>query len=66
MAVRYLAQELYRLTRRVEELEAALAAADESTPMTTRLRLETELLTARNERDRCRARLEAQKEKPRV
>jgi hypothetical protein len=66
MAVRHLAQELYRLTKRVEELEAALAAADDSTPMTARLRLETELLAARNERDRFRARLEAQKEKPRV
>jgi predicted regulator of Ras-like GTPase activity (Roadblock/LC7/MglB family) len=66
MAVRYLAQELYRLTKRVEELEAALAAADDSTPMAARLRLETDLLAARNERDRARARLEAKKEKPRL
>jgi hypothetical protein len=64
MAVRYLAQELYRLTKRVEELEAALAAADESTPMAARQRLETDLLAARSERDRSRARLEAKKEKP--
>jgi hypothetical protein len=64
MAVRYLAQELYRLTKRVEELEAALAAADASTPMAARQRLETDLLAARSERDRSRARLEAKKEKP--
>jgi hypothetical protein len=66
MAVRYLAQELYRLTKRVEELEAALAAADESAPLAARHRLETDLLAARAERDRFRARLEAKKEKPQL
>ena len=64
MAVRYLAQELYRLTRRVEELEAALAAMEEGTPLAARTRLETELLQARKERDHFRAVLEAKKEKP--
>jgi hypothetical protein len=64
MAVRYLAQELYRLTHRVEELEAALAAMDEGTPLATRTRLETELLKARKERDHFRAMLEAKKERP--
>ena len=64
MAVRYLAQELYRLTHRVEELEAALAAMGEGTPLAARARLETELLKARKERDHFRAMLEAKKEKP--
>jgi len=64
MAVRYLAQELYRLTQQVEELEAQLAAMDVGTPLTARTRLETELLAARKERDRFRAMLEAKKEKP--
>jgi hypothetical protein len=64
MAVRYLAQELYRLTQRVEELEAALAAMEEGTPLAGRARLETELLQARKERDHFRAVLEAKKEKP--
>ena len=64
MAVRYLAQELYRLTKRVEELEAGLAAMGQGTPAAARTRLETELLRARKERDRFRAMLEAKKEKP--
>jgi hypothetical protein len=64
MAVRYLAQELYRLTRRVEELEAKLAAMDAGAPMSERTRLEMELLQTRKERDRFRAMLEAKKEKP--
>jgi hypothetical protein len=62
MTVRYLAQELYRLTQRVEELEAALAAMEEGTPLAARARLETELLQARKERDHFRAVLEAKKE----
>ncbi len=64
MAVRYLAHELYRLTQKVEELEADLAAMDAGTPMSERHRLEMELLTTRKERDRFRAMLEAKKEKP--
>ena len=64
MAVRYLAQELYRLTQQVEELAAQLAAMDRETPMAARTRLETELLQARKERDHFRAVLEAKKEKP--
>jgi hypothetical protein len=64
MAVRYLAQELYRLTKRVEELERSLAGLEAGTPMSERNRLETELQAARKERDRFRAMLEAKKEKP--
>lgn len=66
MAVRYLAQELYRLTQQVEELAAQLAAMDRETPMAERTRLEMELLATRKERDRFRAMLEAKKEKPLV
>jgi hypothetical protein len=66
MAVRYLAQELYRLTQQVEELEEKMAAMDRETPMAERTRLEMELLAARKERDRFRAMLEAKKEKPLV
>ncbi len=36
MAVRYLAQELYRLTKKVEELEAGLAAMGPGTPAAAR------------------------------
>jgi hypothetical protein len=64
MAVRYLAQELYRLTQRLEELEAKLAAMDARAPMDERNRLEMELLQTRKERDHFRAMLEAKKEKP--
>ena len=64
MAVRYLAQELYRLTQRVEELEAALAEMEIEAPINERTRLEMDLLRTRKERDRFRARLEAKKEKP--
>ncbi len=65
MTVRYLAHELYRLTKRVEELERALAAVREG-PATERSRLEVELMQARKERDHYRAVLESKKEKPLV
>jgi len=64
MAVRFLAQELYRLTRRVEELEAQIKALDAGTPISERNRLEMELFQTRKERDHFRALLEAKKEKP--
>ncbi len=66
MAVRYLAHELYRLSRRVEELEVSLAGLGPDAPLAERNRLETELRVARGERDRYRAMLEAKKEKPLV
>lgn len=65
MSVRYLAQELYRLTKKVEELEKQLAALKEQ-PSPERAALEAELLTARKERDRVRSVLESKKEKPLV
>jgi hypothetical protein len=65
MTIRFLAQELYRLTRKVEELEAALAAlgggsAPERGP------LEAELFKARKDLAQARALLESKKEKPLV
>jgi hypothetical protein len=65
MAIRYLALELYRLTKKVEELERRLAALG-SGPSPERGPLEVELLQTRKERDRVRKVLEAKKEKPLV
>lgn len=65
MSVRYLAQELYRLTKKVEELEKQLVALQDK-PSPERAALEAELLTTRKERDRVRSVLESKKEKPLV
>jgi hypothetical protein len=65
MPIRYLAVELYRLTRRVEELEKALAAL-EPRLSPQREALEMELLQARQDRDHMRAVLESKKEKPHI
>ncbi len=65
MAIRYLALELYRLTKKVEELEKRLAALG-SGPSPERGPLEVELLQTRKERDHVRKVLEAKKEKPLV
>lgn len=62
MSVRYLAQELYRLTHRVEELEKALAALGEALSP-ERARLEGELLKASKEQKHLREVLESKKEK---
>jgi len=62
MTIRYLAQELYRLTKKVEELEQALKALEGPSP--ERARLEAELFQARKDRDHWRAMLEAKKDKP--
>jgi hypothetical protein len=66
VSLRFLAQELYRLTKKVEELEGALAALEGGSPLADRARLEAELFQARRERDHLRAVLESKKEKPRV
>jgi len=58
--IRFLAQELYRLTRRVEELEKALPSAS----LEERARLENELRQARQEQEHYRSLLAAKKEKP--
>ncbi len=65
MSIKYLAQELYRLTRRVEELEKQLQSFRErGEPSPEWSRLEAELAEAVKERDRLRGVLEAKKEKP--
>ena len=62
MTVRFLAQELYRLTKKVEDLEKALAALPGPSP--ERARLEADLFLARKDRDHYRALLDSKKEKP--
>ena len=62
LTIRYLAQELYRLTLKVEELERALTALEEKSAP-ERGRLEAELLMARKELARLRTVLESKKEK---
>jgi hypothetical protein len=58
--IRFLAQELYRLTHKVEELEKALKNAS----VEDRGRLEAELFQARRDQEHYRNLLEAKKEKP--
>ncbi|MGA9755580.1 MAG: hypothetical protein WBV23_10610 [Desulfobaccales bacterium] len=65
MTIRYLAEELYRWTRKVEELEKALAAL-EAEALPERNRLAMELLQAKQEVAHFRAVLEAKKEHPRI
>jgi hypothetical protein len=66
MSVRYLAEELYRWTRTVEDLEKTLGALGPDTSQAERARLETELLQARQELARVRAVLESKKEPPKI
>lgn len=65
MPIRYLAEELYRLTKRVEELEARLAALG-SGPSSERGALEVEILQTKKERDHVRKVLESKKDRPLV
>lgn len=65
MSIRYLAEQLYHWTRKVQELERSLAALGEG-PHPDRDRLEAELVQARKERDHFKALLEAKKDKPLV
>ena len=60
--IRFLAQELYRLTRRVEDLEKAL----KDVSLKERPRLEAELFQARRDQEHFRGLLEAKKEKTAV
>jgi hypothetical protein len=62
MTVRYLAQELYHWTKRVEELEKALAGSAALDPE-ARAGLEAELRQARQEMEHYRTVLAAKKEK---
>ena len=63
MTVRYLAEELYRWTRNVEDLEKALAALEAGGAMAERVRLETELHQAKQQQAHFRAVLASKKEK---
>ncbi len=62
MTIRFLAQELYRLTQKVEGLEKALPHA----ALAERARLEAELRQARQELEHYRSLLAAKKEKPAI
>jgi hypothetical protein len=65
VAIRYLAEHLYQWTKKVEELERALAAlGDGSHP--DRGKLEAQLFQAKKEQEHFKALLEAKKEKPLV
>jgi hypothetical protein len=66
MTVRYLAEELYRWTRKVEELEKALAALETGGAMAARARLEMELRQARQEMAHFRAVLSSKKEPSKI
>ena len=67
MSIRYLAQELYRLTRQVEDLEKSLAdLAPDAAFEQERTRLEMALLQAKHELAHVRAVLEAKKEPPKI
>lgn len=57
--IRFLAQELYRLTKKVEELERSLRDA----PPRELGRLEAELFQTRRDQEHYRSLLEAKKEK---
>jgi hypothetical protein len=63
MTVRYLAEELYRWTRKVEELEKALAGLEVGFPLKERDRLETELRQAKQQQAHFRAVLLSKKER---
>jgi hypothetical protein len=63
MTVRYLAEELYRWTRKVEDLEKTLAALEVGFPPEDRDRLETEIRQAKQQQAHFRAVLESKKER---
>jgi hypothetical protein len=64
MSIRYVAEELYRKTRQVEDLEKVLAGLEIEAPLEERTRLERELLHARHELEHLKSVLEAKKERP--
>ena len=66
MSIRFLAAELYRLTREVENLEKALAALSVPGDSRERTRLEMDLLKARKDLAHIRAVLDSKKEPPKI
>ena len=65
MAIRYLAEELYRWTREVEDLEKALAALELMGTLDERNRLEAALRQAKQQQAHFRAVLESKKDQTR-
>ena len=66
MAIRYLAEELYRWTREVEDLEKTLAALEPMGALEERNRLEAALRQAKHQQAHFRAVLESKKERIRI
>ncbi len=66
MTIRYLAEEVYRWTHKVEDLEQALTALEPGSTPQERTRLEMELRQARQELAHFRAVLKSKKEPPRI
>lgn len=62
MSVRLIAQELYRLIKEVERLEAKLEAA----PREKKAAIQEKLRRVRADRDKIRKTLEGQKDRPRI
>jgi hypothetical protein len=63
MTIRYLAEELYRWTREVEELEKTLAALAPTVTLEERNRLDTALRQAKHQQAHFRAVLTSKKER---
>ena len=63
MTIRYLAEELYRWTREVEDLEKTLAALELMGTLDERDRLEGALRQAKHQQAHFRAVLESKKER---
>ena len=63
MTIRYLAEELYRWTRKVEDLEKTLTGSGGGIPLKERDRLETELRQAKQQQAHFGAVLDAKKER---
>ncbi|PIU53409.1 MAG: hypothetical protein COS90_06300 [Deltaproteobacteria bacterium CG07_land_8_20_14_0_80_60_11] len=66
MTIRYLAEELYRWTRKVEDLEKTLAALEVGFALEERDRLEAELRQAKQQQAHYRAVLTSKKDRTRI
>jgi len=66
MTVRYLAEELYLWTRKVEDLEKTMAALEVGFALEERDRLEAELRQAKQQQAHYRAVLESKKDRTRI
>jgi hypothetical protein len=63
MTIRYLAEELYRWTREVEDLKKMLAALDATAPLEEWNRVQEALRQARQQQAHFRAVLESKKDR---